>query len=40
MTEARDLLRLALVASREAAVVFEAAIEESALSVALSEDRA
>ena len=32
-----DLLRLILVASREAATVFEAAIEESALAVALSE---
>ena len=33
-----DLWRLALVASRPAATVFEAAIEDSALSVALSED--
>ena len=40
MTEqgAPDFLRMVLVASREAAAVFEAAIEESALSVALSED--
>ncbi len=38
MTEQGDLLRLVLVASWDAAAVFEAAIEESALSVALSED--
>ena len=35
---APDLWRLVLVASRPAATVFEAAIEDSALSVALSED--
>lgn len=38
MSEQPDLLRLVLVASWQAATVFEAAIEQSALSVALIED--